>query len=40
VVVVQPAGAVKETNVVLAGTASVSVTFWAALGPLLLTTIV
>src|SRR5215470_13173704 len=35
VVMVQPAGAVAETKVVLAGTASVTVTVCASLGPLL-----
>src|SRR5436190_17700538 len=34
---VQPAGAVQETNVVFAGTVSVSVTLCASLGPLLVT---
>ena len=33
VVAVQPAGAVNETNVVFAGTSSVSETSWAASGP-------
>src|SRR5436190_18808338 len=37
---VQPAGAVHETNVVFAGTVSVSVTLCASLGPLLVTVIV
>jgi len=35
-----PEGAVKETNVVLAGTASVIVALSAALGPLLVSTCV
>src|SRR5262245_58031988 len=33
----QPAGDVKDTNVVLAGTVSVRLTFWASLGPVLVT---
>ena len=37
---VQPAGAVQDTNVVLAGTGSVNVTVWASLGPTLVTVIV
>ncbi len=36
-VAVQPAGAVNETNVVFAGTSSVSETFWAASGPAFVT---
>ena len=35
--VVQPAGAVSETKVVLAGTGRLSVTAGAALGPLFVT---
>ena len=40
VVLIQPAGAVNETNVVLAGIASVSETLVASLGPLFVTLIV